>query len=139
MPSLYWHEGETDCYSHSVEDVLGSHVSEILSAWVRAHAQDFILQYYTMLAERRRAAHRTHVDRITDHAYHFYHAPPHPNELNAAQAALRAGINDDWAASVQLYPEVLHYYYGLGSLSLPFPSLPPSPPDLQANLTAARS
>lgn len=72
-----------------------------------------------MLTERRKTAHTSHLDRITAHAYHYYHAPPHPNEIAAAQAQLKRGIDEDWQASVQRYPEVLEYFYSLVELTLP--------------------
>lgn len=86
-----------------------------VSSWVRAHAQDYILEYFRLLTDRRKAAHTAHLDRITSHAYHYFHAPPHPNEIAAAQAALKRGIDEDWQASVQRYPEVLEYFYSLGT------------------------
>ncbi|KAI7784772.1 hypothetical protein LA080_009091 [Diaporthe eres] len=90
-----------------------------IRSWVRAHAQDYILEYFRLLTDRRKQAHTAHLDRITSHAYHFYHAPPHPNEIAAAQAALKRGIDEDWQASVQRYPEVLEYFYSLVELTLP--------------------
>jgi hypothetical protein len=72
-----------------------------------------------LLTERRKTAHTAHLDRITAHAYHYYHAPPHPNEISAAQAQLKRGIDEDWQASVQRYPEVLEYFYSLVELTLP--------------------
>lgn len=90
-----------------------------IRTWVRTHAQDYILEYFRLLADRRKQAHTAHLDRITNHAYHFYHAPPHPNEIAAAQAALKRGIDEDWQASVQRYPEVLEYFYSLVELTLP--------------------
>ncbi|ROT40671.1 hypothetical protein SODALDRAFT_348862 [Sodiomyces alkalinus F11] len=89
------------------------------SAWVRAHAQDYILEYFRLLTERRKAAHMAHLDRISAHAYHYYHSPPHPNEIAAAQATLKRGIDEDWQCSVQRYPEVLEYFYSLVELTLP--------------------
>lgn len=86
------------------------------SGWVRAHAQDYILEYFRLLKDRRQQAHQTHLDRIMNHAYHYYNAPPHPQEMTAAQAALKRGIDEDWQASVQRYPEVLEYFYSLGML-----------------------
>lgn len=86
---------------------------------MRAHAQDYILEYFRLLTERRKTAHTAHLDRITAHAYHYYHAPPHPNEISAAQAQLKRGIDEDWQASVQRYPEVLEYFYSLVELTLP--------------------
>lgn len=83
-------------------------------SWVRAHAQDYILEYFRLLTERRKAQHAAHLDRVTNHAFHYYHAPPHPSEIQAAQAALKRGIDEDWQASVQRYPEVLEYFYSLG-------------------------
>lgn len=90
-----------------------------IRSWVRAHAQDYILEYFRLLTERRKATHAQHLDRISAHAYHYYHAPPHPNEIQAAQAALKRGIDEDWQASVQRYPEVLEYFYSLVELTLP--------------------
>ncbi|KAK0643458.1 hypothetical protein B0T16DRAFT_459600 [Cercophora newfieldiana] len=90
-----------------------------IRSWVRAHAQDYILEYFRLLTERRKTAHTAHLDRITAHAYHYYHAPPHPNEIAAAQAQLKRGIDEDWQASVQRYPEVLEYFYSLVELTLP--------------------
>jgi hypothetical protein len=87
--------------------------------WVRAHAQDYILEYFRLLTERRKAAHALHLERIQQHAFHYYHAQPHPNEIAAAQAQLKHGIDEDWQASVQRYPEVLEYFYSLVELTLP--------------------
>jgi hypothetical protein len=72
-----------------------------------------------MLTARRKTLHQDHIHRITDRAYHYYHAPPHPSEIAAADAELKRGIDEDWKASVQRYPEVLEYFYGLVDLSLP--------------------
>jgi hypothetical protein len=87
--------------------------------WVRGHAQDYILEYFRLLTDRRKQEHMQHLDRITAHAYHYYHAPPHPNEIAAAQVALKRGIDEDWQASVQRYPEVLEYFFSLVELTLP--------------------
>jgi hypothetical protein len=90
-----------------------------IRSWVRAHAQDYILEYFRLLTEQRKAAHAQHLDRLSAHAYHYYHSAPHPNELAAAQAQLKRGIDEDWQASVQRYPEVLEYFYSLVELTLP--------------------
>lgn len=88
-------------------------------AWVRAHAQDYVLEYFRILAERRKNAHTTHLDQITAHAFYHYNAPPHPNQIADAQAALKRGIDEDWQASVQRYPEVLEYFFSLVEMTLP--------------------
>ncbi|KAI1179408.1 hypothetical protein F4777DRAFT_474842 [Nemania sp. FL0916] len=90
-----------------------------IRSWVRAHAQDYILEYFRMLSERRKSAHAEHLERLTASAYHYYHAPPHPSEIQAAQATLKRGIDDDWQSSVQRYPEVLEYFFGLVEMQLP--------------------
>jgi hypothetical protein len=90
-----------------------------IRSWVRAHAQDYILEYFRLLTERRKAAHAQHLERLSAHAYHYYHSQPHPNELASAQAQLKRGIDEDWQASVQRYPEVLEYFYSLVELTLP--------------------
>jgi hypothetical protein len=87
--------------------------------WVRAHAQDYILEYFRLLTERRKTAHTTHLDRITAHAYYHYHQPPHPSQIAEAQQQLKRGIDEDWQASVQRYPEVLEYFFSLVELTLP--------------------
>ncbi|KAK4678041.1 hypothetical protein QC764_304050 [Podospora pseudoanserina] len=113
-----------------------------IRSWVRAHAQDYILEYFRLLTERRKATHAQHLERITAHAYHYYHAPPHPNEIAAAQQALKRGIDEDWQASVQRYPEVLEYFYSLVELTLPDDNEPAvkDPPlsALQGSRKAAR-
>lgn len=91
----------------------------ITSSWVRAHAQDYILEYFRLLTERRKQAHAQHMERLTSHAYHYYGGPPHQSEVAAAQAQLKRGIDEDWQASVQRYPEVLEYFYSLVELTLP--------------------
>ncbi|KAJ4300490.1 hypothetical protein N0V88_003165 [Collariella sp. IMI 366227] len=90
-----------------------------IRSWVRAHAQDYILEYFRLLTERRKAAHADHLERLQQHAYHYYRAQPHPNELAAAQQQLKRGIDEDWRSSVQRYPEVLEYFYSLVELTLP--------------------
>ncbi|WYZ45248.1 hypothetical protein EsH8_VIII_000564 [Colletotrichum jinshuiense] len=90
-----------------------------IRSWVRAHAQDYILEYFRLLTERRKAAHAANLDRINATAYHYYHAPPHPSELAQAQASLKRGIDEDWQSSVQRYPEVLEYFFSLVDLTVP--------------------
>ncbi|KAF7544684.1 hypothetical protein G7Z17_g9751 [Cylindrodendrum hubeiense] len=101
------------------EDRMMRSIYNDIRSWVRAHAQDYILEYFRLLAERRKTAHSAHLDRITAHAYHYYHAPPHPNQIAEAQASLKRGIDEDWQSSVQRYPEVLEYFFGLVELTLP--------------------
>ncbi|KAI0159588.1 hypothetical protein GGR57DRAFT_499913 [Xylariaceae sp. FL1272] len=90
-----------------------------IRTWVRGHAQDYILEYFRLLTERRKAAHAQHIERLTSHAYHYYHAPPHPTEIANAQATLKRGIDEDWQSSVQRYPEVLEYFFSLVEMTLP--------------------
>ena len=56
---------------------------------------------------------------MTERAAYYFHARPHPAEIAAADAELKRGIDEDWKASVQRYPEVLEYFYGLVDLNLP--------------------
>jgi hypothetical protein len=72
-----------------------------------------------MLTTRRRDQHNLHISRITERALYYYNARPHPSEIAAADAELKRGIDEDWKASVQRYPEVLEYFYGLVTLDLP--------------------
>lgn len=87
--------------------------------WVRGHAQDYILSYFSMLTTRRRDTHSLQISRITERALYYYNARPHPSEIAHADAELKRGIDEDWKASVQRYPEVLEYFYGLVRLDLP--------------------
>ena len=88
-------------------------------SWVRAHAQDYVLEYFRLLSERRKNAHTLRLDRITAQAFYHHNKPPHPNEIAVAMAELKRGIDEDWQASVQRYPEVLQYFFGLVELTLP--------------------
>jgi len=89
------------------------------SSWVRAHAQDYILSFFTTLSSRRRIVHEQQTRAIIARAYNHYRLPPHPSELLSANAELKRGIDEDWKSAVQRYPEVLEYYYNLVDLSLP--------------------
>ena len=91
----------------------------LFSSWVRAHAQDYILSFFTTLSDRRRHLHAQQIQAITVRAYNHYRLPPHPSELLTADAELKRGIDEDWKSAVQRYPEVLEYYYNLVDLSLP--------------------
>ncbi|KAI8633396.1 hypothetical protein F5Y19DRAFT_471668 [Xylariaceae sp. FL1651] len=115
-----------DCESKGLETAVRQAEARMMQSvyhdirtWVRAHAQDYILEYFRLLTERRKAAHAQHLERLTSHAYHYYHAPPHPNEIAAAQATLKRGIDEDWQSSVQRYPEVLEYFFSLVEMTLP--------------------
>ncbi|KAI1845811.1 hypothetical protein JX265_000010 [Neoarthrinium moseri] len=101
------------------EDRMMRGIYNDIRGWVRAHAQDYILEYFRLLTERRKLQHQNHLDHLTQQAYHYYHAPPHPSQLDHANAALKRGVDEDWQASVQRYPEVLEYFYSLVELSLP--------------------
>ncbi|EGS21163.1 uncharacterized protein CTHT_0030050 [Thermochaetoides thermophila DSM 1495] len=89
-----------------------------IRSWVRAHAQDYILEYFRVLTERRKQAHQQHLERLQAQ-YRYYHQQPHPSQIADAQAALKRGIDEDWQASVQRYPEVLEYFFSLVELTLP--------------------
>jgi len=88
-------------------------------SWVRGHAQDYILSYYEVLTNRRKQAHDQHINALTAHYARVYHTHPHPVELARANSELKRGIDEDWRASVQRYPEVLEYFYSLVEMSLP--------------------
>ena len=81
--------------------------------WVRKRAQDYILEYYRLLVDRRKQAHSLHIDHITSQSWAYYNQPPPHAHLTAAQHELKRGIDEDWQASVQRYPEVLEYFFSL--------------------------
>ncbi|KYK59391.1 serine/threonine protein phosphatase [Drechmeria coniospora] len=101
------------------EDRMMRSIYSDIRAWVRAHAQDYVLEYFRLLSERRKNAHTSHLDQMTAHTFYHYNAPPHPNQIADAQATLKRGLDDDWQASVQRYPEILEYYFGLVELTIP--------------------
>ncbi|KFY74631.1 hypothetical protein V499_05378 [Pseudogymnoascus sp. VKM F-103] len=90
-----------------------------IRAWVRGHAQDYILTYFNVLTTRRRDSHSMHIAHLTERALYYYGTRPHPTEIAAANAELKRGIDEDWRASVQRYPEVLEYFYSLVTFTLP--------------------
>ncbi|KFX97948.1 hypothetical protein V497_00823 [Pseudogymnoascus sp. VKM F-4516 (FW-969)] len=90
-----------------------------IRAWVRGHAQDYILTYFNVLTARRRESHAMHLAHLTERALYYYGTRPHPTEIAAANAELKRGIDEDWRASVQRYPEVLEYFYSLVTFTLP--------------------
>jgi hypothetical protein len=86
---------------------------------VRKRAQDYILEYYRLLVDRRKQSHADHMDHINQHSWHYYQQPPPHAALAQASQELKRGIDEDWQASVQRYPEVLEYFFSLVSLALP--------------------
>jgi len=104
---------------HQAEHKMMSSVFNDIRSWVRAHAQDYILSFFTNLSTRRRNLHAQQIQSITQRAYTHYRLPPHPSELLAADHELKRGIDEDWKSAVQRYPEVLEYFYGLVDLNLP--------------------
>ncbi|KAG4027294.1 hypothetical protein MFRU_031g00420 [Monilinia fructicola] len=90
-----------------------------IRTWVRGHAQDYILSYFSVLTTRRKDEHASQIHRITERAAYYYNARPHPSEIAQADSELKRGIDEDWRASVQRYPEVLEYFFSLVELSLP--------------------
>jgi hypothetical protein len=60
-----------------------------------------------------------HISHLTERAIYYYGTRPHPTEIAAANAELKRGIDEDWRASVQRYPEVLEYFYSLVTFTLP--------------------
>ena len=60
-----------------------------------------------------------HLAHLTERALYYYGTRPHPSEIAAANAELKRGIDEDWRASVQRYPEVLEYFYSLVTFTLP--------------------
>jgi hypothetical protein len=90
-----------------------------IRTWVRGHAQDYILEYFGVLTTRRKDEHAAHIHSITERAAYYYNARPHPSEIAAADAELKRGIDEDWRASVQRYPEVLEYFFSLVTMNIP--------------------
>jgi len=111
--------GALDKAVSQAEHKMMDQVFSDIRSWVRAHAQDYILALFTQLTTRRKALHAITLARINERAYHYHRLPPHPSEIRTAEDDLKRGIDEDWKASVQRYPEVLEYFYGLVELSLP--------------------
>ncbi|KAH8648666.1 hypothetical protein BX600DRAFT_555110 [Xylariales sp. PMI_506] len=87
-----------------------------IRSWVSARAQDYILEHFRHLTERRQVAHHEYLmiqrTRSQDNYYYL-------QDLAAAQADFKRGIDEDWQASVQRYPEVLEYFYSLVEVTIP--------------------
>ncbi|KAL1893177.1 hypothetical protein Sste5346_006609 [Sporothrix stenoceras] len=114
-----------DCEARGLEMAISQAEKRMMQAiyddiktWVREHARDYILEYFTLLKDRRLKAHDQNMERIKQQAF-YYHTQPHPAEIQQAQMAFKRGIDEDWQSSVQRYPEVLEYYYSLVNLTLP--------------------
>ncbi|KAI9642111.1 hypothetical protein NHQ30_008912 [Ciborinia camelliae] len=88
-------------------------------SWVRGHAQDYILSYFSVLTTRRKDEHASQLHRITERAAYYYNQPPHRTDIALADSELKRGIDEDWRASVQRYPEVLEYFFSLVEFSIP--------------------
>ncbi|ESZ91121.1 hypothetical protein SBOR_8485 [Sclerotinia borealis F-4128] len=110
--------GLTVAVRQAEQRMMASVYTEIRT-WVRGHAQDYILNYFSVLTTRRKDEHASQIHRITERAAYYYNARPHPSETAAADAELKRGIDEDWRASVQRYPEVLEYFFSLVELTLP--------------------
>jgi hypothetical protein len=82
-------------------------------------SEDDILSYFSMLTTRRKDQHAAKIHRMTERAEFYYHARPHPAEIAAADAELKRGIDEDWKASVQRYPEALEHFHGLVDVTSP--------------------
>jgi hypothetical protein len=82
-------------------------------------SEDDIFSYFSMLTTRRKDQHAANIHRMTERADFYYHARPHPAEIAAADAELKRGIDEDWKASVQRYPEALEHFHGLVDVTSP--------------------
>ncbi len=60
-----------------------------------------------------------HLDQITAQCAYHYNGPPAPAMLARACEEYRHGVSEDWSRSVQKYPEILQYYFGLTEVNLP--------------------
>ncbi|PUU79955.1 hypothetical protein B9Z19DRAFT_1124379 [Tuber borchii] len=93
---------------HAVEEserrVLSPLIADI-RLWVTTQARSSIHQDFRAREARRRADYerwrRDNYGRITR------------TELEEEEYELHRGINDDWRAAVERYPDVLDYFYGL--------------------------
>ncbi|SPO05964.1 uncharacterized protein DNG_08653 [Cephalotrichum gorgonifer] len=115
-----------DCEAKALETAISHAERRMMDAmyasirdWARLHAQDYILAYFGVLSERRKAAHSEHLDSLQQAAYYNYRPAPHQSEIAHAQQVLKRGIDEDWQTSVQRYPEVLQYFFSLVELTVP--------------------
>lgn len=87
--------------------------------WVCGRAQHYVDEYFKVLFRLRRDAHKADMKHFVDHAKRFYGSAPDPRKVADASADFERGMNEDWCASVRLYPQVLEYFYGLVDFKLP--------------------
>lgn len=60
-----------------------------------------------------------HLDQISAQCAYHYGGTPSPSMLARAVEEYRQGVSEDWRCSVQMYPEVLQYYFSLVKVTLP--------------------
>ncbi|KAI0968935.1 hypothetical protein F4678DRAFT_441993 [Xylaria arbuscula] len=75
--------------------------------WVRAHAQDYVQEYF-----------RLNVDRLKT-IIQEEQVPQSPQELDQSNRSMKQGLDKHWQEAFQRYPEVLEYHFGLVEYSFP--------------------
>jgi len=107
--------------------------------WVIQHARSYVLQSFTRISGIRKAQHSNYLASLHQASYYSL-GGAHPAQLHAAEVELKRGIDEDWRRSVQSYPEVLDYFYGLVDINLPSDSsLNVTEPALDGRKRAHRS
>ena len=86
---------------------------------MRSHAQDFILEHFRTLVKKRQAVYAAHMARMRARSFHYFHAEPHPSEIALGDTQLKHGVNNDWKVSLQLYPEVIDYFFSVVGVTVP--------------------
>jgi hypothetical protein len=104
------------------------------SDWVLNHARNQIIATFHQLRAARHQAHVAYLQTLPCFTlYQRWHGNPPiaPNQLHIlntqiqqANAAYRAGVDEDWRRSCLRYPEVLDYYFSLVEYSFPMENHP---------------
>ncbi|KAF2757809.1 hypothetical protein EJ05DRAFT_424993, partial [Pseudovirgaria hyperparasitica] len=107
---------------------LDPRLAEIRS-WVIDHAREAVLIRHQQMTKVRNTAHTTYLSSLPYYSIYMQYSgnpPLHPvavqqlqHQIREAHAELKRGIDADWRASIQRYPEVLDYFFSLVELRLP--------------------
>lgn len=80
----------------------------------KERAQNYILQYFAMLSNRRKEFHEQRLHSMSETASHHSNQRLRPSEIATKEADLMRVLDEDWKLSMQQYPKVLEYLHSLG-------------------------
>ncbi|CEJ85000.1 hypothetical protein VHEMI03641 [[Torrubiella] hemipterigena] len=119
-------ESRCECEANALQDAINQAEDAFMAdayrqirQWVSDNAKEYILDHFRSLSAARNDAHTANMERIKAKAFYYRHGPPTQQEIAEAEFMHQRGVDEDWKASVERYPEVLGYYYSLVNFRLP--------------------